>query len=308
MPSIARPQGGRRSGAGSFEWHVQLLFFVLELIQAEVNAALGEKFLVRALFAEAAFVKYKDAIGVLNRAQAMGDYQRRAPGEQAAQRFADLQLGLGVHTGGGFVENQKARIMGQGASEIDELALADGKRGASLIDGGGGSVGKRTNELAEADFLESAVDGGVLDALGAEADIGLNRSGEEKRILEHDAELAAKVLQLDGSNVLAVEKNLTALNVVEAEKQRNERGLAGTGVADDGEGLARCDAKREVAQNPVFVCRLGNIAVAEPDIAKFDFAARADQRHGMGIRLDRYRLLHGRGDAPRRGHGGQGEG
>src|SRR5579862_4903786 len=110
---------------------MQLLLFVLELVEAVVDAALGEEFLMGALFAEAAFVEDEDAVGVLNGAEAMGDDQGGAAAEQAIEGIADLQFGLGVHTGGGFIEDEEAGIVCQGAGEIDELALADGERGAA---------------------------------------------------------------------------------------------------------------------------------------------------------------------------------
>src|SRR5437879_12424526 len=93
------------------------------------------------------------------------DY-RCASGKRAAQGFADLQFGFRVDAGGGLIENQEARIVGQGAGEVDELALADGKRGAALVDAGGGAIRKRANEFAEANFLESALDRRVLDEIG----------------------------------------------------------------------------------------------------------------------------------------------
>lgn len=49
-----------------FAGEMQLLLFVLELVEAVVDAALGEELLVRALLAEAAFVEDEDAVGMLN--------------------------------------------------------------------------------------------------------------------------------------------------------------------------------------------------------------------------------------------------
>src|SRR6267142_2009389 len=86
---------------------------------------------MRALFAEAAFVEDEDTIGVLDGAEAMRDDQRGAAAEQAVEGIADLQLGLGVHAGGGFVEDKEARIVREGAREIDKLALTNGKCGAA---------------------------------------------------------------------------------------------------------------------------------------------------------------------------------
>ena len=131
-------RGKSRAGTepGSGHGHAQLLILVLELIQAIVNAALRQQFLVRALFAEASLVEHQDAVGVLNSAQAMGDDQRGASQEQAVERVADEHFGLGVHARSGFVENEEARIVRQGAREADELSLADGKGCAALGDGG----------------------------------------------------------------------------------------------------------------------------------------------------------------------------
>src|SRR5215470_8732690 len=131
--SIARRQGGRLGSVANFEREMEFLLFVLKLIEAIVNAALGEKLLMRALFAQAAFVKDEDAIRVLNGAEAVGNHEGGASGKQAAQGFADLQFSFSIHARSGFIENQKSRIVGQGAGEIDELALANGKRRAPLV-------------------------------------------------------------------------------------------------------------------------------------------------------------------------------
>jgi len=53
---------------------------------------------------------------------------RRAPRESAI-RFS-------CHAGRSFVQNQEARIVRKSAREVDELALANGKRRAPLVDDG----------------------------------------------------------------------------------------------------------------------------------------------------------------------------
>src|SRR5712692_2145902 len=200
--SVASRQRRRLGGATGFDRKMQLLLLVLELVEAVVNATLREKFLMRTLLAQAPFVEDEDAIGVLNGAEAVRNDERGASREQAVQRFADLQLGFGIHAGGGFVENQEAWIVRQGARKINELALTDGEGGAALIDTRGGAVGEGANEIAEANFVESAFDREVVNARRAEADVGLNRSGEKKRILQDDAKLPTQILEVDGANVL----------------------------------------------------------------------------------------------------------
>src|SRR5262252_8283782 len=66
--SICRWQRGTlRERRRAAVWKMQFLFFVLQLVEPVVNAALRQQFLMRALFAQAAFVEDQDAVGVLNR-------------------------------------------------------------------------------------------------------------------------------------------------------------------------------------------------------------------------------------------------
>src|ERR1700730_10175451 len=87
--SVASRQRRRFGSAVGFHREMQLLLFVLELIEPIVNPALGEEFLMRALLAQPALVKYEDAIGMLNSAETMRDHERGSSGEQTVQGFAD---------------------------------------------------------------------------------------------------------------------------------------------------------------------------------------------------------------------------
>ena len=152
----------------------EFLLFVLELIEAVVDTALCQKFLMRALFAKAAFVKDENARSVLNGAQAMGDDERSASGEQAVERFANLQFGFGVYARSGFIQNQEARIVGERSREANQLALAYRKCGAALVDAGVHAFGQRANEFTEADFVNGAFDGGAIATAAA---VGARRPG-----------------------------------------------------------------------------------------------------------------------------------
>jgi len=68
----------------------------------------------------------------------------------------------------------------QGASEADELSLADGERRAALVDGGADAFGKGLDEIGETDFADGLLDGGAVDSGSAEADVGFDGSGERK--------------------------------------------------------------------------------------------------------------------------------
>ena len=90
---------------------VQFLFFVLQLVQPIIDATLREQFLMRTLFAETALVKNEDAVGVLDGAEAMGNYESGATREQTVQRFTNKQFGFGIHAGSRFIQNQETRIV-----------------------------------------------------------------------------------------------------------------------------------------------------------------------------------------------------
>src|SRR5580704_2465141 len=149
--------------AGIFR-EAEFLFLVLELIEAVVNAALREQFLVGALFAEAAFVKNEDTRCVLNGAQAMSDHQRGAPGKETVESFANLQLGFGVNAGSCFIKDEEARIVRKSAREANELALADGERRTALVDGGVHPLGQCADKFAESNFVNGVFYGRAVDA------------------------------------------------------------------------------------------------------------------------------------------------
>ena len=152
---------GERSAGRAGRAHVQAQFlvFVLELIEAVVNASLTEQFLMGALLAQASFVEDENAVGILDGAQAVGDDDRGASGEKTIQGFANHHFGFGIDAGGGFVEDQEARIMRQGAGETHQLALADGKRGAALGNQSVQALGQAIEKGPEPYFAERGFNG-----------------------------------------------------------------------------------------------------------------------------------------------------
>src|SRR5947209_4965585 len=107
--------------------------------------------------------------------------------------------------------------------------------------------------------------------------------------------MAAEIQEVEEANIHTVEKDFAALNIVETQKKLDDGGLAGAGVADDGEGLPGSNAEGNVAEHPVFIGRVLPAAIGEPDIAEFDFAAgllelrrllRRSNRHGLIEQLE----------------------
>ena len=89
--------------------------------------------------------------GLADRGEAVGDHDRGAPREQAAQAVLDAALGVQVHVGGRLVEDQDARVGDQGAREGEQLALAGRQLGAALADLGVVAARELGDELVGAD-------------------------------------------------------------------------------------------------------------------------------------------------------------
>ena len=196
------------------------------------------------------FVHHDDLVGALHGREAVGDDQRGASFDHAAERVAHAEFGFRVHAGGGFVEDQDLRLVGQGAGERDELLLAGGERRAALADFFVEALGQGADEVGEVHVFGGLFDVCVLNALGAEADISADGSAEQEWILKDDAEAAAQVGEVHFFDIDAVDSDGAFLDVVETHQQGDERGLAGAGVADYGDGFAGLDGEGYVAEDP----------------------------------------------------------
>ena len=118
--------------------------------------------------------------------------------------------------------------------------------------------------------------------------------------MQDDAEAPPQFLQIPLPHIHAVHQNLAALHVVEAQQEARERGLAGAGVADYCDGLARLDRQLNVPEDPIL------LFVREPNIAKLDppgLRAGCDGRNGLRRRLDCDRRVEQLEDALGAGHG-----
>src|SRR4051794_30095990 len=99
-----------------------------------VFAAGGHELIMRAALNNVAVFEDEDLIGAPNGAEAMGNDEARAAGEELGQRPLNTQLGQRIDAAGGFVEDQNPRIGQHGPREADELPLAQREAGASLAD------------------------------------------------------------------------------------------------------------------------------------------------------------------------------
>ena len=83
-----------------------------------------------------------------------------------------------------------------------------------------------------------------LDRVGpAVGDVVADRAVQERGVLRHHGDLPPQRILRHAGDVLAVDQDAPALEVVQAQQQRGDRGLAGAARADEPDLLAGRDRR-----------------------------------------------------------------
>ena len=217
-----------------------------------------------------------------------------------AQRRADVPFGAGVDRRRGVVEDHDRRPQHHAARDRQPLPLATGKRYAALA---------HQRAVAERQAAHPGGElrrrGGVRDAVAvgprvAVGHVALQGGGEHIAVLLDYPDRVAQRIQGHVADILAVNGDAPAGDVVEARHQVGDGRLAGARRTDDAERLARADGERHPAQR-LRVAILGPIG--ERDVLEAQLAA--GQRQRWRRRLVRHvRLLIEHLEQPLAGGGG----
>jgi len=87
---------------------------------------------VRAPLDDAMIIDHQDLVGVADGAQPVGDDQAGAVCHKRTQALLDKQLGARIHRAGGLVQDEDARVLEDGPSDGQKLAVAVAEHGASF--------------------------------------------------------------------------------------------------------------------------------------------------------------------------------
>ena len=179
----------------------------------------------------------------MHHVQVVGDEQvgELAFGLELLQQVEHLGLHRLVQRRHGLVEDHQARVEGQGAGNVDPLALAARQ-----------FVGVAAGELLrrQADAGQQIV--GLAFGLGGRHAVHLGAVGDGlgdgqarveggKRVLEDHLQAAPEFLQADAAefiDALAVEHHAARVGLHQAGDEPGGGGLATAGFADDAQGLA----------------------------------------------------------------------
>ena len=83
-------------------------------------------------------------------------------------------------------------------------------------------------------------------------DVVLHRPMQERGVLGDEPDLGAQRILGDGGDVLAVDQDAAAFQIVEPQQQVDQRRLARTGPSDQPDLLARLDDQRQIVDQPAF--------------------------------------------------------
>uniref|UniRef100_A0A0B7K5W6 Uncharacterized protein n=1 Tax=Bionectria ochroleuca TaxID=29856 RepID=A0A0B7K5W6_BIOOC len=184
-------------------WAPQAFIMIPPL--AVIPPPLLQQLTVRAPLDDGPLVHDEDLVGGDDGRQPVGDDEHGAALAQLPQRRLDEGLGLGVDGAGGLVEDEDGRALEEGAGDGDALDLAARQLDAVLADGGAVALGE-----------------GV----------------EEQGVLGHDADGVAEGALGDVADVAAVDPDAAGGDVVVAQEELGEGGLACARGADEGDCLA----------------------------------------------------------------------
>ena len=218
-------------------------------------------------------LEHDDLVGQGDGREPVGDDERRAPAHDLGQRALDLLLGGRVHRRGGVVEDEDARVGQDRPRDGEALALAARDREPALADHRVVAVGQLGDERVRLRPLRRRHDlitGGIGLGVG---DVLVHRGREQERVVGHERDLAPQRPRLDGPHVGAVDQDRPRSGVVEPRDERDQRGLARRGRADEGDGGARLHDQRDVAQGG-----LGGALVAQGHVAQLDPSGPLGQR------------------------------
>jgi hypothetical protein len=224
---------------------------------------------------------------VAHQRHGMGDEEigEAVPALEIAQQVDDLRADADVECRDRLVEDEQARAQGEGAGDVDALALATGE----LV----GMAGERG--LVEADLGEKlggfvAERGAALARDGAQIEAGFAAVDEQRLgddcehrharvesgvgILEDGLHLAADPAELmrgGADDVGAINADGAARGLDQAEDHARQRGLAGAGFADQAEGFSGFDGERDVVDDGVLLgAQAGAAGIGFPDRDDFD--------------------------------------
>ena len=171
----------------------------------------------------------------------MGDDQGGAVGHGALERGLHHALALCVQGAGGFIEQQQRWVFQDGAGDGQALALTPRQAHTAFAQKAVIALGQLGQKFVRIGRLGGGDDLGVAGLGSAVADVVPRRARKNHRLLRHDANACAQVVQAHAVDGHAINLDLPLLRVVKAQQQIEQRGFACATGPDHRHGLSAVD-------------------------------------------------------------------
>ena len=201
-------------------------------------------------------------------AQAMGDHERGAAAQQLFEALLDQAFAFAVQVAGGFVEDEDPGVGQDGSRDRKPLPLAAAQAHSALTDHGVVPVAQAFDEFGGVGCPGCLLDASARRPAVAVGDVLGDRAVEEKDVLLDDSQEATVALDLNLTEIHAVERDRAGGWVVESGDQVAERRLARSAPADQGDGFARLDFEVDVAEDLAGRSRIDETDIPEGDPAR----------------------------------------
>lgn len=182
-----------------------------------------------------------------------------ALGVEPAKEVHDFDLVGDVEEGGGFVEEEDSRLLGEGHGDPGALTFAAGEGGEWAFgegEGIGGLEGPFDDlGIVMGDALEEA----LMGIAAAECEFAHGEVEAGGWCLGEDGEEAGDLAGVHGADVAAIEEDSAGVGWVEAGHATEEGALAGTVGPEDGDHFTGWDVEGDVADD-------GAMAVGEGEV------------------------------------------
>ena len=154
---------------------------------------------------DVATVQHQDLMAVGQGTEPVRHDQHGPAKRDALDVGIDQRLAFRIERAGGLIQDQDARIMDQRPRDRQTLALAAGQIGRTFLDPGLIAFGQTLDELLGAGQAGGAHRIAQGQAGAAGQDIVLDAAAEQEVFLQHHAEAAPQMRQIDLPQVGAVD-------------------------------------------------------------------------------------------------------
>ena len=212
-----------------------------------------------------AVFEYEDLVGAGDRRDPLRHDHHGRSGRERHERGTQPCVGGEVERRERVVEQVDLGLSHERPRNGQSLTLPTGNVRAPLRYSGvelTGHVGHEVLGLRDFERLPQLFVGGVGLAV---AQVAGDRPGEEVRLLRHEPDPVPEHIGLEIADVHAIDEHRARRRIGQAGNQVDHRGLARTGAADDGRGLAGQREERDVFENRFLGAR-----VVEADISKLE--------------------------------------